>query len=145
MSAFPLDEPHLAALRWACERVSLYGIRDALVTSGEMLGDDAGSNAIRALSSPASAASLVRDLLARAGVSSANKAVDDYVPEGAIDLWPVVLGRQGLRFQVPETRNETFPVMSIDAPDVPRLVSALANLAPGDREGATRALREAGR
>lgn len=136
MSTFPLDEPHLAALRSACALTIAAGNPPGFLEGLADRADEPARSASRALSSPASAASLVRDLLARAGVDVGGYRDDDKsvkvysVDVDSIDCVTVWIGKEVY----------TWPMS-----DVPRLALALLDLAPGDAEGAMRALREVGR
>lgn len=134
MIAYPLDEPHLEALRWACRVRLQYG-------TDSVDGPASRAAALRALSSPASAASLVRDLLARAGFTvsfgDAGHEFDGFwwsTSDNSTDYLFIATGWP----KSPAYRP-------VQMPDVPRLIFALASLAPGDREGALKALREVGR
>lgn len=143
MSTYPLDEPHLEALRWACAMPSdLHGHALSMYERGTLALANSEACALRALSSPASAASLVRDLLARADVEDVVALSDDDDPNKCtadIAIW-----WDGDRVIV-DCVSDGPVGAELPMPDVPRLISALAALAPGDREGAMRALREVGR
>lgn len=140
MSTFPLDEPHLAALRSLCELCGQVLDVPLYLQGMVKLANEPLRSAAEALSSPVPAASLVRDLLVRAGVDDAvalsdgedpNKCTADIAIWGEQDRMVIDCvsdGPVGQEFTTEETA---------------RLILAL--LAPGDRDGAMRALREVGR
>lgn len=124
--SFPLDEPHLKALRWACEYM-IVSPEEAAAWRPVDESRFPQAHALDAISYPASAASLVRDLLARAGVTLKHICVIKTItpPYVSID-------------------DGVFDNM-VSSYEIPALIRALCDLAPGDRDGAMRALREVGR
>jgi hypothetical protein len=133
VSTFPLDEPHLAALREACTDTP--EVRDGAMTVVRVLVERAVPmipwfKAHHTISRPDLAAALVRDLLARAGIRVElrhHRAIQwrfVYYVAG-YECWSAINDGLG---RVHEC--------------LPRLISALCDLAPGDRDGALRALRE---
>lgn len=142
MSTYPLNEPHLEALRNICQ----WGIEDRLAYEAYRRSPDCRPEPVTAacydaISSPASAGALVRDLLARAGVKSS----------GFVHGWG------GERVQFYDYGHDRFHYHEWNQPNapdhfrviwrewIPTIIIALASLAPGDKEGAMRALREVGR
>lgn len=124
------NQAHLEALRWACEYMTIHGGEHAVAVAGS----DANREALRWIKVPASAASLVRDLLARAGVT-------DHVVMATSGHFSWGKG------VVIEKANAGHPAGAFEVPmsDVPYLILALLDRAPGDRDSAMQALREAGR
>lgn len=141
MSTYPLDEPHLAALRWigTLAPSDIPGLTEAALAIAETPDDGPASVALRAISSPASAASLVRDLLAWAGAP----ALLVNTARVLEDAWPVRI--YYMASDVPDVDpddEDDDRCFEASEADVPRLISALVDLAPSDREGAMRAMRE---
>lgn len=142
MSARIFDEEYLAALRWACgldDRVRSQ-IYDYMTLPEYEDKFAVKRRAWRDVSYVSNAASLVRDLLARAGWRALDKDTAFMRDTSdAIDVW----NEDGcVWWQSPATNDVTFAAVRVRMPDVPRIIFALASLAPGDRDGAARALKE---
>lgn len=143
MIAFPLDEAHLEALREACALVidepakaeQMRLAAGAFLKVGAVLIPSFAAH--YALSSPTSAASLVRDLLARAGWPQF-ATPGHYDASTSAAVYP--MGTRGIRVVSADERWREFKEDALAS-----LILAFLDLAHGDRDGATRALREVGR
>lgn len=150
MSTFPLDEPHIAALRWAAT-----ALRDEPAKAARLLEAIHGfkglvtklipeNEAMLALSSPSSAAQLVRDLLGACGLFLLP------VDEGVAIQYPAVRvdvdadSFDYIAWTAPKTPWHIQRMLPHEA--IPALILALLDalaLPEGRKEAALKALREA--
>jgi hypothetical protein len=120
---------HREALRWAC------GVNEPIDMSTVVTALQAWC--MRAIHQPTESAAIVRALLQRCGISAHDKSSDDQ-EDDAIDVWSYV---DGVWYQFPETRTETFSTARVLIAKVPALILAL--LVCMDRDGALAALKGA--
>lgn len=146
MSAYPLDDTHLEALSnrcWYLVHMCETNEERAAFNCMSLPDDDPITQALdKALSSTASAASLVCDLLVRAGVKADVAEVEEDVLTGFYNDRFVMIRHFSDHIYLNAMNGENVDLMM---PDAPRLILALLDLAPGDRDGALKALREVGR
>jgi hypothetical protein len=127
-----------AALEWACGLHSEDPSRFAGLVSWHRahVATNPGPRtvALLALSSPTESAALLRALLERCGVDSFRVGILSGSQTGVT-----------IREEALLVGHERAPSVAVPQPNIPPLVLALLRLAPGDRDGALAALREAGR
>lgn len=145
---YPLDEPHLAALRWAA--TFLWADPEA---AGEWLAKDNNpahatlNDALRALSATFSAAQLVRDLLGACGADAWRVDTPDdwHHIVGQHDEYFVAVERDAV---VVDGSVKSIERIEYAAVQIAALILALLDalaLPEGRKEAALKALREAGR
>lgn len=137
---FPLDEPHLAALRWACSihfEIREHAWRE--YSLGCLALDPAEVDALQIISSPSASAQLVRDLLGACGCEADTDWADAY-PEILIGFNDT----EGISWDVLHSGDRG----ATPTPDIPALIIALLDAlakTEGRAEAALKALWEAGR
>lgn len=133
------NDQHRSALRWACELDAntrqLYG-QFPPPASIRWPGDEERVAAVQTITDPRRFVALTRDLLAWTGVDVHEHSEPDW--DGECDR-EIVVRFDGKRLSWNDY-NESF-----DVNDVTRLIRALLDVAPGNRDGAIRALREMSR